>query len=251
MDDAQPLLSQLAKHTQHLNKDPSCFSAVGVAYSNEQKAYSSFSPVICTSGPDEWPTSVHALRSIGKPFADTTHATNHLDATRDIDALFPGGNRATWWSLTIKVDPTLAWDICEKGMALFAPHLGVSGIAWNVVAQPIPMSLIRASKKNGGDLSGLSEADGDQFLLIGLSSWKEESDDAVVKGIFNELLSWATSAAEERGKLVPFLYPNYASATQDVIGSFRRENVEQMKKVQDKYDPELLWPKYWKGGYRL
>jgi hypothetical protein len=136
-------------------------------------------------------------------------------------------------------------------MELFAPHLGISGISWNVIVQPIPVSLIRESRRNGGDLSGLSEGDGDQFLIIGLASWTDESDDAVVKGPFNELLSWAKSTATERGKLVPWIYPNYASATQDVLGSFGKENVEQMKKVQAKYDPELLWPKYWKGGYHL
>jgi len=251
MNDAQPLLSQLATQTKNLNKDPNSLSAVGVVYKNEMKKYMIYNLVFSTSGPDEWPTSLRTLRSVGKPFMDTTRPMTHLQATIDVDALFPSGNRVMWWSLNIKIDPTLTSDIFEKGMALFAPHLGLSGIEWTVLAQSIPVSLIRESRRNGGDLSGLSEADGDQFLLCGLVYWTDESDDGLVKGIFNEFLSWAKSTATERGKLVPWIYPNYASGTQDVLAGFGQENVEQMKKVQAQYDPNLLLPKYWKGGFHL
>jgi len=206
--------------------------------------------VLCNSGPDEWPTPVQGYKSIGTPFIDTTRVTNLVDASTELNALLPGGRRVMWWTLNIKVDTALTWDIFEKGRALFAPHVG-SGIEWAFLAQPIPISLIRKSRKNGGNLSGLSAADGNQFLLLGGGTWVDESDDVVVKGLLNEILSWATSTAAERGKLVRFIYPNYAAATQDVLASFGPENVEQMKKVQAKYDPELLWPKYWQGGFRL
>jgi len=175
----------------------------------------------------------------------------HIQAAIDVDSMFPSGNRVMWWTVNIKIDSTLSGDIFEKGIELFAPHLGIAGIGWNVLVQPIPKSLIRESKRNGGDLSGLSEDDGDQFLVLGLASWTNESDDAVVKGVFNEFLSWTKTTATARGKLVPFIYPNYAHNTQDVLAGFGQANVDQMRAVQAQYDPQLLWPQLWQGGYRL
>lgn len=105
----------------------------------------------------------------------------YADMTDEINAGFPGGKRVMWWSLNIKVDKDLMSDICEHGMKIFAPYLEtVLGIEWDMVAQPIPyvfyasrffacliflisVRMIEQSRKNGGDLSGLQESDGDQW----------------------------------------------------------------------------------------
>jgi len=89
------------------------------------------------------------------------------------------------------------------------------------------------------------------LVLLGAAFWNDAVDGHVVRTALNELLSWSTSTASDRGKLVRFIYPNYAAVTQDIFAGFGSENTAQMKKVQNQYDPQLLLSKYWQGGFRL
>lgn len=81
--------------------------------------------------------------------------------------------------------------------------------------------------------------------------WNDEADDTIAKGKLSELLKWTEATAAERGKLIRFIYPNYAAGFQDVMGGLGSESISLMKKVQKAYDPQMLLPKYWQGGFRL
>ncbi|KAH8832232.1 hypothetical protein DL96DRAFT_1458470, partial [Flagelloscypha sp. PMI_526] len=253
-EDARPLLDHLAEMTLSLKDTPTAFSAVGLAYSDKMRGYMLWSPIISVAGPQPWPDALSSLKPIGTPLMDTTvFSIAHIFIiSLLIKAGFPGGKRTMWFALNVRVNANLVWDMFEKGKAIFVPILDkVPGIEWNLVAQPIPSVMIRQSQRNGGDLSGLREADGDQWLLLGAAFWNDASDDAIVKGMLNRYQGLCEGMADERGMLFPFIYPNYASPLQDVMGSFGKENVAIMKEIQGLYDPEGQLQKFWKGGFRL
>lgn len=44
---------------------------------------------------------------------------------------------------------------------------------------------------------------------------------------------------------------NYAWAEQNPIASYGKENVEFLRRVQEKYDPDGVWETLVKGGFKI
>lgn len=89
------------------------------------------------------------------------------------------------------------------------------------------------------------------LVVLGAVSWLDAADDEVLKSKFQEFYDWSENMARERGLLARFLYMNYALGTQDVIGSVGEDNLKRMREIQRAYDPDDVFGKYWKGGFKL
>ena len=46
-------------------------------------------------------------------------------------------------------------------------------------------------------------------------------------------------------------YMNYAWIEQDVLGSYGEKNVEKLRCVAEKYDPDRVWEKLVKTGFKI
>lgn len=46
-------------------------------------------------------------------------------------------------------------------------------------------------------------------------------------------------------------YLNYAWTEQDPIASYGAENVDLLRRVQSQYDPNRIWEKLVKGGFKI
>lgn len=44
---------------------------------------------------------------------------------------------------------------------------------------------------------------------------------------------------------------NYAWDEMDPIATYGEENIEKIRKVQEKYDPDGVWTKLVKGGFKV
>ena len=53
------------------------------------------------------------------------------------------------------------------------------------------------------------------------------------------------------GSYLPYEFMNDASYDQDVIGHYGAANVQRLKEVQRRYDPELVFQKLVPGGFKL
>jgi hypothetical protein len=60
-----------------------------------------------------------------------------------------------------------------------------------------------------------------------------------------------SSLAREEGKLHKYIYINDANEKQDVFSGYDKENIEKMREVSRKYDPERVMQKLQGGGVRL
>ncbi|KAJ7718970.1 hypothetical protein DFH07DRAFT_973103 [Mycena maculata] len=143
----------------------------------------------------------------------------------------PGTGRVRWFTLTLEADAALLYDIHRKDVDIFEPDSPIS--------------------KNGGDPSDISPEDGDLVIALGSALWSDAADDEIMKEKVHEHWRWAERTARERHFLHPFIYMNYASNLQDVRGGIGAENLGQMRRIKDLYDPDDRFGSTWKGGFRL
>jgi len=129
------------------------------------------------------------------------------------------------------------------------------GAMWATVVQPIMSVMVKeGSGRSGGNLSGLSEYDGNLFcenfkvlltftlihLFIALTVfhcatfWADAKDDSSMKQGSSELQSWVEMTAHERGFLHPFIHMNYAFARQKVYKGVGMDNSQRTKSHEAK-----------------
>ncbi|KAJ6617162.1 hypothetical protein B0H10DRAFT_2218801 [Mycena sp. CBHHK59/15] len=77
------------------------------------------------------------------------------------------------------------------------------------------------------------------------------SDDSILIPKLLEFLELSENEAHWHGLLNGFLYMNYALWTQDVMGSIDEGNLSRMREIQGRYNPNAVFKRYWKGGYKL
>ncbi|KAJ6601612.1 hypothetical protein B0H10DRAFT_1958381 [Mycena sp. CBHHK59/15] len=246
---ALPLLESLVDLVPKLAEDPRGVSAVSLAWSPAMQDYAIWAPVIYRD-PVEFPPLFSSLREV-EPLMSTVRLTNLVDITDEYQGAAPSGVRAQWFSLTLKPDAQTMLDIFTKGAEIFDPCRQRAGLTWAATFQPINAGLVAVGSRHSGNPTGLSAEDGDLILYLGLVFWNDAEDDGVLKSKVQEHLTWACQTASQRGLLNRFIYLNYALGTQDVMDSVGNENLERMKRIKMRYDPQNLFGKYWVGGFKL
>lgn len=81
--------------------------------------------------------------------------------------------------------------------------------------------------------------------------WTDEKDDDLVRSVAIETTETWKRLGQERGLYVPFTYMNDAARDQNPIASYGPENVDRLKKIARKYDPNQLFQKQQNGGFLL
>ncbi len=70
------------------------------------------------------------------------------------------------------------------------------------------------------------------------------------KAFLAAVREFASSNVEGNGNL-EWEYMNYADASQDLLGSYGADNDRRLKIVARKYDPEEVFQKLCKGGFKI
>ena len=79
----------------------------------------------------------------------------------------------------------------------------------------------------------------------------DDADEAIIEGATRKFIDSVNEYTKSVGQFKPFRYMNYAYPTQDVIGSYGRENGEYMRRVSREYDPAQVFQRLVPGGYKL
>lgn len=115
--------------------------------------------------------------------------------------------------------------------------------------QPISESVVLAGEERGGNALGLQPTN--QTWVIIDAGWYSSEDDPDAHSIGTSLINQTENAALEAGQHLPYVFMNDASYDQAVIASYGTENVERMRDVQRKYDPDQVFQKLVPGGFKL
>ncbi|CZT41666.1 related to 6-hydroxy-d-nicotine oxidase [Rhynchosporium secalis] len=200
----------------------------------------------------------------GKPvanapiFTDLNQISGLADATgfNNMSALSVALNqtifqRQTGKTVTIKADPALLKAIVQIFTEEARTVIDVPGIAPFFAFQPLSINIIDKMSKSGGNTLGLSVADGPLTILNNNWGWTNAADDTRVFDAVNRFVSRSFNLAKSMGMDNDFIYMNYASQDQDVYAGYGKANVDRLKAVQKKYDPQGVFKKLQPGYFKL
>lgn len=117
--------------------------------------------------------------------------------------------------------------------------------------QSIPTSFSKHSAERGGNVLGLDKVDQNVIMLLFNIAVKTAEEEAAASPIlFSYGKKMQEFAAEKKG-LIDWQYLNYAAPSQDPLGSYGAENVEKLRAVAKKYDPEGIFQTRFPGGFKI
>ncbi|KAK3326001.1 hypothetical protein B0H66DRAFT_637348 [Apodospora peruviana] len=120
-----------------------------------------------------------------------------------------------------------------------------------LIFQPIPTNILQAMQVNGGNTLGLTPSDGPLVIVQLAVTWADSSINEFVVQEAKSLLGKIEALAKKRKLYNGFVYMNYAEPSQDVLGSYGKENLARLRKVARKYDPQGVLQKLWRGYFKL
>jgi FAD/FMN-containing dehydrogenase len=246
-----------------LPEDPQAHTYFIMTYSPELGGYVAAASLYHATPPttNTTPPVFAPLKSVSGVLSDTVAVENVSAALRAIDQ--PYGDRQTWWDTSVLAtesdlltDIVPLWEhVVSAFLSAAAENAGPNGTASMVtpylVFQPIPVNIITAMQKNGGNALGLRPSDGPLMLVQFTVIWDDASLDELIEGELSQLIEKVEAMAAERGELKGFVYMNYAGSTQEVLKRYGPESFARLKDVANQYDPEGLLQKYWKGYFQL
>lgn len=126
-----------------------------------------------------------------------------------------------------------------------------AGLMCSYTMQPYPVSQLRKTNENGGNVWGLDSSNSPVINVLLLSYSADKGDDQRVTSFMQKALKRIERNAKDRGQLVPFIYWNYAFSDQDALQSYGEENVQKLRATSKKYDPDSMFQTACPGGFKL
>ncbi|KAK8087390.1 hypothetical protein PG994_002364 [Apiospora phragmitis] len=194
------------------------------------------------------------------PFADVPAVSDTrqnrvlFNYTAEVQASNPDGLREMYYGLSFlgSADVLIAAkDIYFEEIAALE---NVRGLLPVLACQAFTLPILTQMRKNGGNALGLEDAlaQGRPVYVMQVAAWWERrADDAAVYGVASRILERIKAASVARGAASDYVYMNYASMFQDVIGSYGEENGARLKGVAAQYDPAGVFQRLQPGYFKL
>jgi hypothetical protein len=213
-----------------------------VAYTNDNAAW----PPPAFAGLDAMPKLTTTVRK-----DKLTSFTNELAAT----AAPTNGRYNLFQTVTFINKPGVSEafmaDVFELADTTAKEFFTVLGAIFTMTFQPLPHVLYSKSAATGGNVLGLERFKDDFVNILWTVSWQLPTDGARAESMLQTLLEAIIELAKERGLYSEFVYLNYAASWQDPIQGYGNANVEFMRSVSRRYDPNGLFQKAVPGGWKL
>jgi hypothetical protein len=138
-----------------------------------------------------------------------------------------------------------------------APILDIPGIQSAFAFQPLSLTTLStmSPQNRGGNALGLSSPSSSPsgpLTILNLNfAWSHSTHDTAIHSATERFIARAEAAAKEMGLWHRFKYMNYASLDQDVFAGYGVENVQRLRSVQAKYDPENVFGRLQPGYFKL
>ncbi|KAF1940451.1 FAD binding domain-containing protein [Clathrospora elynae] len=183
-------------------------------------------------------------------FADTTQLNTLAYFTQELSINNPNGYRETYWTASSMLDRQMVEFVFNVSFEEFAKIQDVAGIIPANTLQIITVPVLEQMQKKGGNALGLSPSDGPIFFINLNSRWDNiEDDERVLKANAN-VVRRMQEEAKRRDMVNDYLYMNYASQFQDVIGSYGK-STEKLRRIARKYDPTEVFQRLQPGYFKL
>jgi len=196
-----------------------------------------------------------------RPFQQISSATANSTKAANVSTFLknystPYGRRWTWGNVVVHA--SFSSKFLSETMSLFESRNvaliakgGKGEILPTALFQPIPLNVLEAMQKNGGNPLGLKPSDGPLILISFPCSWTNPQNDELVYGATRKLIADIEEKAKKYKVYTPYVYLNYADFKQEVQKSYGKENYKRLQKIARKYDPQRKLAQLWKGYFKL
>lgn len=82
-----------------------------------------------------------------------------------------------------------------------------------------------------------------------MTDWSNPKDESTMLEASRKIVGSAESMAKKNGTFLDFRYSNYASRDQDPLASYGHQNMEKLRDVARRYDPEGVFQRLQFGGW--
>ncbi|CZR59926.1 related to 6-HYDROXY-D-NICOTINE OXIDASE [Phialocephala subalpina] len=209
-----------------------------------------FGAALVYSRPEEWPPVFQHYKQM-KSLYSTAKIQNFTSVFKEVADMNQIGYRQMWAVIAFKMDEELLEKIFDIYVVEVQAVRHVKDVIPAMVLQPINKDEIAIFKKNGGNCLGMEDVDGPLILLSVTFRWSLAEDDEVMNAMGNTLIEKGVEMAKERGAYHPYIYMNYANATQDVFAGYGEENRARLREIQRRYDPEGVFSRLQPGYFKV
>lgn len=120
--------------------------------------------------------------------------------------------------------------------------------------QPQPYYFAEIGVQKGGNMLGLDRSQRNKILTIAAVTLLSEDRDEQYPVVYQKLVAMRErniAFAKSIGCHEELAYLPYADATQDALGSYGEANVDHIRSVASKYDPEGFFQHMVPGGFKI
>ncbi|KAF2753649.1 putative FAD-binding oxidoreductase [Pseudovirgaria hyperparasitica] len=162
----------------------------------------------------------------------------------------PPNPRWDWWNVNFR--PTAAIYDHFQPLLQGQPVETISSVKNSTIAvglNSIGPNVIQRGIDMGGNLLG-NTVEAQTWFAIN-AGWANAADDETVHTAGGELIRQMRDVTIKEGEHIEWLFPNEANHDQQVTGSFGVQNVEELRRVRDKYDPQRVYQRLLPGGFKI
>ncbi|OAL65160.1 FAD binding domain protein [Trichophyton rubrum] len=198
--------------------------------------------------PECWETS--GFKSLWR-FWSTCKVRPLADACDEMNSLNPPGRRQVLATTTTKNDMATLQAVYAAYKDAIAPikQANIKGMSWTLVLQPMLANW--AGDGCDGNPFGLADTKEPLVIVSFTVNWIEKSDDKLSEKLTRDAIEQIDAAASVNGTGYRYRYMNYCGDWQRPFEGYGEENVQLLRDVSQKYDPEGLFQRGCVGGFKL
>lgn len=119
-----------------------------------------------------------------------------------------------------------------------------------VLFQPLPVAIGRASAKMGGNITPLAEQKVNGQVLYGSIAVRDVTRESFAREVLMDLKRKFCDALTKEER-IDYKYINYADGTQNPIKRYGKANIDRLLAAEKKYDPTLVFRRRVPGGFNI
>ncbi|TDZ21367.1 FAD-dependent monooxygenase yanF [Colletotrichum orbiculare MAFF 240422] len=199
-------------------------------------------------------TNTTAFAKINRIPAISSEMTHRSMADLALNSQIPAGTRSVWFTLTYKNDAAIlrkSVDVHQDFVDKMKAAIGADEFTTQMVFQPLPTYFAKIAKDRGGNVLGLDNEAENTILWLGLVTINTVAQEAIARAHMASAAAQIEDFAISVGGNINWRYLNYADPSQDPIKTYGGVNVDYIRQVATKYDPQGVFQKRIPGGFKI
>ncbi|KAJ4410229.1 hypothetical protein N0V82_009312 [Gnomoniopsis sp. IMI 355080] len=163
------------------------------------------------------------------------------------------GFQEAWWFFTIQANREALQLVHDTYLSMISDYFAdvdiwISGLAMNIISKEYVLGGIASG---GPDPMGLDPELAPYIMFEESISWYDAADDDTIDAFYAAFNANITAQLAPMNVSTPFVYLNDANGNQDVFGGYPAENVQRLKQIRAKYDPDMVYTNLMYGGWKV